>query len=206
MKQKKCSKCKVTKNVSEFWIRKSNTTGYNSSCKECSRIIKTTKKCKVCNREFKPYTTLDKFCSTNCRIENQKSKRKFRHTEKTTKSKIGKNNPNYRNGMYCRKNKITAIGEREFRRNSKSLKNKMINDVGYVYCENCKTSNSLRFETHHIIYRSEKPLHENLHKKENLIVLCIKCHNDYHKIKGKRNKLVEQRKLNKLFSNDVLNK
>jgi len=86
------------------------------------------------------------------------------------------------------------------------MDDKMISEKGYIYCEECKTSKSFRFEHHHIVYRSEKPRHEFLHDPRNLITLCIKCHNYYHKHKSHRNPLVESRKLYELFGNDVRNK
>lgn len=206
MQEKKCAKCKLIKNVSDFWIDSYNTTGYAPRCKSCSVKIVKNKECKFCKKSFKPYTTLDKFCSAKCRVDKKKSKRSYNWSEESVKKITGKKNPAYRNGMYCKSNNKTAIGQKEFIRNSKEIKQEIINDFGYIHCQDCKTNNSLRFETHHIIYRSEKPLHENLHKKENLIVLCIKCHNEYHKHKSKRNDLVKNRELNILFGNDVLNK
>ena len=206
MNKKTCSKCKTEKGISEFWRDKSHVNGIRSRCKTCSIKIVKNKNCFFCKKSFKPYTTLDKFCSLECRVNNQKSKRNSNWSTEKAKNITGENNPAYRNGMYCRKNKKSFKGERDFLRNAKEIKQGLINDYGYIHCENCKSSDSLRFETHHIIFRSEKPLHEHLHKKDNLIVLCIKCHNAYHKSKGKRNELVVERGLNKLFGNDVLNK
>ncbi len=164
------------------------------------------KKCKFCGSLFAPYTSLDKFCSSNCRVENQKSTRSFRWNPESTKKIIGKNNPAYRNGTYCRNIKKSTASEREFIRHGKAIRSDMILDVGYLHCENCKTSNSIKFECHHLVFRSEKPLHENLHKRDNLILLCIQCHNDFHKSKTLRNDIVSSRKLNILFGDDVLNK
>ena len=206
IQEKRCSKCRELKNVSEYWKDKTHSTGIRSRCKKCSVKIVKNKNCKHCKTSFKPYTTLDKYCSAKCRIENQKSKRSRNWDLDKARGVTGKNNPSYRNGMYCRGVKKNTKNEKEFIKNSKYLKQKMKDDVGYVFCEDCKTSNSLRFETHHIIFRSEKPNHEHIHKKENLIVLCIECHNNYHKNKGKRNNLVVKRGLDKLFGNDVLDK
>ena len=164
------------------------------------------KRCKFCGSLFAPYTSLDKFCSSNCRIENQKSTRAFRWNPESTNKRVGKNNPSYRNGTYCRNTKRSSIGEREFIKQSKAIRGDMVSDVGYIYCENCNTSNSIKFECHHLIFRSEKPLHESLHKRVNLILLCIQCHNDFHKTKSLRNDIVNDRKLGLLFGNDVLNK
>lgn len=48
---------------------------------------------------------------------------------------------------------------------------------GYWFCDKCKTNDAYHFSMHHIVYRSEKPKHEHLHNKRNLIDLCEKCHN-----------------------------
>tara|TARA_R110000764_G_scaffold45939_2_gene103207 strand:+ start:570 stop:1193 length:624 start_codon:yes stop_codon:yes gene_type:complete len=203
---KKCKKCNEVKSIDDFWYKDKKTGRRNTSCKKCSVKAIKNKKCKHCEKEFKPYTTLTKFCSAKCRCDNMKSKRSSNWSEDKIKNITGKKNPAYRNGMYCKGVNKTDVGQKEFLRNSKAIKKEMIDDFGYIHCQDCGVNNSLRFETHHIIFRSEKPLHENLHKKDNLILLCISCHNKYHKIKGTRNRLVESRKLNILFGNDVLNK
>lgn len=164
------------------------------------------KVCIQCNDSFKPYTSLDKFCSAKCRIEHMKSKRSSRWSIASVEAIKGKNNPAYRNGTFVRGVKKSTAGEHLFIRNSKEIKQCMIDDKGFVYCQNCNTSNSLSFESHHIIYRSEKPLHEHLHDKRNLFVMCIQCHNEFHKHKSLRNDLVIHRGLNLLFGNDVLDK
>lgn len=169
-----------------------------------------TKICKVCNKEFKPYTSLDKFCSKECRIENVKANRVrrlkgFKSWSKESLQKItGENNPCYRNGVYSKGANKTSIGQRLFTKNAKEIEQKMFENEGYKYCENCKISNAIRYERHHIIYRSEKPLHPNLHDKENILIVCISCHNEFHRIKSKRNNLVLKRGLDKIFGQDVL--
>ena len=165
-----------------------------------------TKKCKFCGVEFMPYTSLTKFCSANCRIDYIKSQRKRNWNPEKANAITGTANPAYRNGDYQRNVKRSSAGLRLFMKNAKEIEHCMIEDLGYIYCEQCGTSKSLRFERHHIIYRSEKPNHINLHDKENILIVCIKCHNELHKHKGLRNTIVESRKLNELFGNDVLNK
>lgn len=199
-KPKKCSVCET-----EF-IPVATTNKY--CCKKCKYIAELSykskktgsKKCANCGKLFEPYTSLDKFCSSNCRIENQKVKRSFNWSKEKANSITGENNPAYRNGTFVRGRKKIQIGERKFIKNSKEIKQSMIDNVGYIYCQHCNTSNSLRFESHHIIFRSEKPLHEHLHSKDNLIILCIKCHNDFHRVKDKRVKIVRERGLNILFN------
>ncbi len=105
MKEKKCSKCKEVKNVSEFWNQKHSSTGYYSSCKKCNYKVIKNKECKFCGKSFKPYTSLDKFCSVKCRVDNVKSKRTSNWSKESTSKIKGKNNPSYRNGMYSSGNK-----------------------------------------------------------------------------------------------------
>ncbi len=152
-----------------------------------NRTIKTyTKVCKTCKREYNAINTLQSYCSYPCALKNKKKC-------KGKKCCINK--------KPCRRNTNAT-----FEKNKRELKQKMIDDIGYVHCQHCKRSNGARYEAHHIIYRSEKPGHEHLHDKRNLIIVCKNCHNDFHNNKGKRNGLVEERGLQKIFGNDVLDK
>lgn len=85
----------------------------------------------------------------------------------------------------------TKQRDRLYRNNRAELLNDMIEERGYVYCQDCNTSNSFKFHSHHIIFRSEKPSHKDLHNKLNLIILCVNCHDKYHNDKGYRNDLVQ---------------
>lgn len=73
-------------------------------------------------------------------------------------------------------------------------------EYGYIFCELCKKSNAFRFDTHHIVYASEKPKHKNLHDHKNLILLCRDCHIYLHSDKKRRENLYKRRGLNELFS------
>lgn len=222
----RCKKCEQKKNNKVFKNKNCSICGTSfkpvsflnkycsSKCKIQAELEKRSKKpktknCKVCNKEFKPYTSLDKFCSPNCRYENGKNtnrKTSRRWSREKLNKRNGKDNPAYRNGMYSKGVKVTGQGLAEFRRNGGEILNKMIEEKGFVYCQRCTTANTPRFEKHHIIYRSEKPKHPELHSKINIIVLCIKCHNELHKTKRLRSYLVEERKLHLIFGNSVLNK
>lgn len=164
-----------------------------------------TKECKICKKEFTPYTSLDKFCSVHCRIENIKSKRAYRLPDSFTENRKGKGNPSYKHGLRMEGAFRDQTGQRLFQRNAKEYKLNLIDLKGFLHCEKCNISN-VKFECHHIVYRSEKPMHEFLHSKHNIILLCIKCHNWFHQKKGNRNELVESRKLNIYFGEDILNK
>lgn len=114
------------------------------------------------------------------------------------------------NAPKTKQSKKAEQGNRLYRKNGKEIMEAMINDRGYVYCEHCNKPNAQGYERHHIIWKSEKPGHKNMHDKENLYILCIvfddNCHAKFHKDKSLRNKLVEERKLHLVFGLDVLNK
>ena len=170
----------------------------------CKPIKVKVKNCRFCEKEFSPYTSLQVFCSAECRINAEKSRRLYNHTKETCDNRSGKNNPSYRNGMYTRKAKKTSEGLRLFAKNAKEIKQSMIEDQGFISCEICDRSDSVKYESHHIIFRSEKRNHENLHDKENIILLCIKCHNNLHKKKSLRNDLVKSRGLDKIFGSGII--
>ena len=202
----KIQKEKICPVCNKSFTPRSSLTKYCSYA--CSNTIKCNKnnkfsrdkiKCKYCNKEFTPYTRDTKYCSYTCRLEDIKSSRTHRWSKEQCDKRKGKSNPCYRNGLYSGESRNKVVQEKILIKNSKELKQKMIDECGYIYCQNCNTSNSPRFETHHIIFRSEKPLHEHLHSKSNLIILCIKCHNDFHAHKSKRVSLVEDRNLMDIF-------
>ncbi len=83
---------------------------------------------------------------------------------------------------------------------------RQIDEDGYIHCEWPGCNETYLLEDHHIIYRSEKPGHENLHEPPNLIRLCKGHHDWIHESKANRNQLVEDRRLYLLFGNDVRNK
>ena len=94
------------------------------------------------------------------------------------------------------------------KRNVKEMLADQIRNYGHNFCEQCGQTKPV--SPHHIIYRSEKPGHEFLHAKINLILVCgtdtTGCHGEFHRAKGNRNKIVADRELDKWFGADVLNK
>lgn len=87
----------------------------------------------------------------------------------------------------------------KYKRNRQKIIDGMLDKYGYIFCQNCHSSNAYKFEVHHIYFRSEKPLHPELHNVRNLILVCNKCHRRFHDHKQSRNKLVEERNLKQLF-------
>lgn len=153
--------------------------------------------CKDCWKEFLNKMTNSKYCNRKCFENNQKLTR------------IWKLNSSYRNWLYSKiwdekeilmKRNITLwFWQKEYNRNVLLIKQSQIEKCWYYFCEHCKTSNAIRRETHHIIYRSEIPKNKNLHNIKNLLRLCIWCHNEFHKNKKLRNKYIQERWLNELF-------
>jgi len=164
------------------------------------------KKCQYCGSLFKPYNSLQKFCSPGCKIDDTKANRKYNWAPEKAKRRTGKKNPAYRNGHYTRSATAqrTADGERLYQRNRKKIINQMMDGGGHLHCQECGHTQSARWELHHIIYRSEKPGHEHIHDRRNLIHLCIGCHNWFHKVKARREPLIKARNLTELFGNDIL--
>ncbi len=85
-----------------------------------------------------------------------------------------------------------------------TLKEKQKEIYGYNFCEVCGIT--CYPDEHHIIFKSEKPRHPEMENPMNKILVCRDCHNKFHAKKSNRNEIVEMRKLNTLFGNDVLNK
>ena len=146
------------------------------------------RKCKNCNKIFLAKQGLyRKFCSMECQINFLKIDR------------LDKNNPNYKTGF-------KTGGKRTVEHMSACRVNRrlFLKEHKELFCEICGTKRSLRFESHHIVYASEAPMHKELHNRQNLIMLCIQCHNDLHAKKYLRNDLVIKRGLNELFGRNLL--
>ena len=94
----------------------------------------------------------------------------------------------------------------EYSTNRQQLIDNMNNEQGFISCQYCNVSNAFQFHCHHIIFKSEKPKHEFINHPVNLIILCSNCHEDFHNDKSIRNDIVEARRLDEIFGNDVKNK
>ena len=192
--------------------------------------IKMTKKCGLCGKEFNPWNSVSKFCSYACSngrrtisippIKCVVCKKMFApyqrqasiglrpmkycsrkcYFEHEKESRKGKNNPAYRNGS-----RVGGKSDFDSRKTEKYRKN-FLSKTTYPFCEECGVNQSLRWEIHHIVFRSEMPSHKYLHDLRNLIHVCINCHNNFHKggCGKKRLHLVEERGLVKLFGRIIL--
>ena len=144
--------------------------------------------CKSCKKPFFTRRKIQSYCSFVCSANHNVKKGKDSHSYKHGLRMNGKN-----------------YGAKHYKA-TREYGIKFVDKNGYKFCEHCNINNSLRFETHHIVFASEKPKHKELHNTRNLIMLCIKCHNFFHggKTHERRSHLVVERKLDELFGKDVL--
>lgn len=143
-------------------------------------------KCKHCLKEFRQYDSLNAYCSYFCKLKSKNPKERGR----TDNRKLADfSDPVYRKAKF---EKIRRIMSKH----------------GRLICEHCGTYKVIGFECHHIIFRSEKPNHPNLHNQRNLLMTCLKqeggCHSDFHNNKPMRNPYIKERKLDELFDDDKL--
>jgi len=93
----------------------------------------------------------------------------------------------------------------DYSENRGELINSMMDIYGYLYCEVCGQNRcGMKFETHHIVFRSEAPNHPALHNKRNLIIVGSNCHRILHSNKSARNHIVIKRDLEKLFGMNLI--
>lgn len=88
-------------------------------------------------------------------------------------------------------------------KNKAELVESMFDEFGYYFCEHCQRTQSF-LQGHHIIWRSERPGHPNLHDKVNILLVCFDCHDKFHRHRNTRDKIVISRGLDKIFDIYVL--
>ena len=145
--------------ISRLHQEKRKTIKVERKCKQCGEIVISTK------------YSIQNFCGG-----------KFGQCYRDYFSKIrkGKANPSYRNGLAIQgKRTYTGIHLRACSKYRKDFLEKH----EYLFCEVCggNVNSTPRFEVHHIYFASQKPKHKELHNFKNLIMVCIGCHNKFHK-------------------------
>lgn len=182
------------------------------------------KTCVTCKQLFKcanrPLNR--KTCSYECRLKNNKRVAKERSSKKKTKTckvchsqfiglayysgtgkcndcinagyseqRKGEGNPAWNGG-----NSHHTIAKRY---------HEHLQNVGYDVeeqgCELCHKTNQPLYDIHHIVYKSERPKHKEMHNIRNLIFVCRSCHMNLHASKLSRASLVAERNLTELFGN-----
>jgi hypothetical protein len=229
--KKQCSKCKVTKLETKFQRRADSKDGRRGICKVCLNkgIVTHRKECPVCDKEYEVQWSFQKYCSPACRYEERKKRdcrkscmckqcgEEFIHSIFLTrkfcsnkcqglymkKSRLGEDNPAYRNGMYSRNKRGPRHEPFPYRKWKKRYKEEILARHDCIRCEKCYASGQ-RLEFHHIVYRSEAPRHKNLHDPRNNILLCVTCHNWFHNKKSHRDPYIIQRKMWELFPKIII--
>lgn len=146
-----------------------------------------TKYCKNCGKIYKrPLNKAKKFCSNNCQFEfwRQYGVRKR------------ENNPAWKNGNHSNTYKNIFLED---------IKKKGI-DLEKEGCQLCGRVNSLAYDIHHIVFRSECPNHPYLNDPINMIYLCRSCHSRLHYKKNRRKQLVQERGLEDIFNKQLYDK
>lgn len=159
------------------------------------KLIIKIKRCKHCNKKFETTACYSKkFCSYDCQ---------YKHYSFT---RLGRGNPNYKDG-HATKQKFggrrSIYTTKHFKACSKYRK-WFLDKYGYLFCENCGVNKNEAnwFEVHHLCFASRYPRHKYLHDFRNLILVCKKCHSEFHG--GNVGKILfekyaKKRKLDELF-------
>lgn len=182
--------------------------------------VRTNRNCLVCNTSYYPSEDKQKTCSMECgwKIRTKKVEtvcvtcnktfhginRKYCSvacfSKESSNARKGKNNPAYRNGTYMGSKKRNQSVHMNA---CKKYRKAFLAKHEYLFCEVCKTNanGTPRFEVHHIYFASLYPRHKELHNFQNLIMVCIQCHNNFHssKYKDKFEELEKERGLKELF-------
>lgn len=179
---KTCTKCKRPKPKSDFRLLPPTSDGkpkYKAQCKVCENTKKVSQaRCKGCGTPFKPFNSLNRYCSVKCREKHDKV-----FKEKKPFSKLSEKGKK---------------GIAEFEKNKKLLKAEIIEQHGHLHCQRCKRVD-MPLEVHHIVFRSERPGHKQLHSLINLILVCKDCHDCFHDRRETRTEIVIERGLHFIF-------
>jgi len=151
-----------------------------------------------CENMFFQYKSTDKYCSYSCQAKHTKP---LKRTElKRTPLKLSQKSIDKMKAKAKLPKKKNEF-QLEFEKQVEKIKEAIIKHRGELACDKCGTNSSIQFSTHHIIFRSERPKHQELNNLRNLIHLCLNCHESFHKNKKSRNYLVKSRELTDLFGN-----
>lgn len=119
------------------------------------------------------------------------------------RTRQGKANPAYRNGL--RVGSRRSIYTSKHMRACAKYRKAFMETHDWMFCELCHANETMtpKFEVHHIYFASLYPKHPQLHNFKNLILLCLRCHNNMHA--GNKNRkefenLERNRKLKELFA------
>lgn len=134
-----------------------------------------TKVCPVCGSEFSP-TTSQKYCSTQCREDHAlEYQRVYQYAWAVKTGRI--KNPGVGSGG--------LVGEMEknpaFKHGLGAVKNRLGPEIKATvkYCEACGKDVSKATQHNWVIHHKDHDQHNN--SRENLMLLCKRCHQIHHK-------------------------
>lgn len=163
---------------------------------ERKKNVEVVKKCRMCGKDV----VSSAWCPRSfCDGKGGECYRQF-----LSENRKEKNNPGYKNGLRVSGKK--SIYTSKHLRACSAYKKKYLESHDFLQCEVCgvNQNGTQKFETHHIYFASLWPKHEELHNFKNLILVCIKCHNEFHSGEMRSQiflKLERQRGLKRLFDN-----
>lgn len=113
-----------------------------------------------------------------------------------------------------KKKRAKTDAEKLFDKHKKEILDEMFEKHGYYFCQHSKRR-CLRgaLSIHHIVYKSERRNHPEIHNKRNLIAVydprgiydeAINAHKWFHNKKKRRNELVKGRNLTELFDESIM--
>lgn len=188
---KKCSKCKIDKEETEFWKRNNRTISLSSECKQCASE----------RRKNRDRTKVNKSHRDWCKKNREKTRKSALKYQRENKDKINASHRKwwadngekysearrykYLNLAPDKKEKIreyARINRKTYRENhpekdrARSIVQQMI-EKGWLSRSNCcsKCGNTKKIEAHHVDY--SKPL--------DVTWLCRDCHLALHKERNK---------------------
>lgn len=126
---KKCSKCNIEKNISEFHKRKTSKDGLTGRCKQCIKEgnAKYKKECEICGVTYNTHKKDSKYCSLQCAGEGHKNRYEIKcdfckASFSRKKSRVSKNKNNFCS-VECANNYMKTIkGEDHFNYSQQEVK------------------------------------------------------------------------------------
>lgn len=186
---KRCSKCGIDKEETEFWVRKNRPSGFNSECKKCAGERRKANKEKNNERHRKWCEKNREKTRESALLYQRENKEKVNEAHRKWWLENGERYSEVRKLKYANrseekkeKDKLVgrAFSKLYYKRNpekskARKLVSYFINQRGYMSkpkcCSKCKEEKKL--EAHHEDYT--KPL--------DVIWMCKSCHTKYHKEK-----------------------
>lgn len=186
---KKCSKCEIEKNETEFWVRKNRKSGVNSECKTCASLRRRSLDKEKINKQQREWRKKNPGYATKINSEYQKKNKEkvneyHREWYQKNKDKFREQRSHQRERINSWARGYTKKEEVRFKLNANGLLNYHVKRGNIVKPQSCQICSEVRkLESHHHDYK--KPL--------DIIWICIPCHKAIHKRLKEEQKYGNQR-------------